>query len=73
MQVFARHLYAHTFVKRAPADLAQICPDCEGEFGSRREAERHLKDEDNRCRNAPKAVHPCAICRGREEEDEAEC
>ena len=69
LRALARHLYAHTFVKRAPADLTQICSDCEGEFGSRAEAERHLADKDNKCRNAPKAVYPCAICRGREGDD----
>ena len=47
-------------------ESGQICSDCEAEFSSRVEAERHLADAGNGCRNAPKAVYPCAVCRGRE-------
>ena len=72
-RAFARHLYAHTFVKRAAADLAQICSDCEAELDCRAAAERHLADAGNGCRNAPKAVYPCVICRGREGRGYMDC
>jgi hypothetical protein len=51
-------------VKRAAADLPQICPDCADEFPSRVEAEKHRNGSD-KCKNVAKAVYPCGMCKGR--------
>ena len=59
---FARHVYAHTFVKQAAEDLGYICSDCGKDFDSKMKVDNHIK-RSKKCLNEPKVVFPCTICK----------
>jgi hypothetical protein len=60
---FARHAYAHTFVKQAPDDLPHICADCGEEFCSKHLADGHVSTAANACLSVPRLFFPCVVCR----------
>ena len=56
----ARHVYAHTFVKKEAEEFCHICADCGVDFPNLIQAQMHLKAK--RCENFPKLVYRCEVC-----------
>ena len=42
-RLFARHLYAHTFLRKTAEEMAHVCSDCDAHFSSKRETTVHLR------------------------------
>lgn len=62
IKCFARHIYAHTFVKKPVEDQRHVCADCGKEFESKSKVDAHVK-RSRKCANTPKVVFACLICR----------
>lgn len=58
---FARHLYAHTFIKVEDEDMPCICIDCGLDFEDKRFLALHL--EEANCSGSSKVLFPCGLCK----------
>lgn len=58
---FARHMYAHTFVKRTQGEEPVICSNCGKEFRNKTIWETHSNRTG--CCGIPKTIFPCAVCK----------
>ncbi len=60
---YARHTYAHTFIKVEDEDFPHMCADCGKDFDTLALAISHQNRQSNkRCKNYPKLVHKCRLC-----------
>ena len=59
---FARHLYAHTFIKIEEEDMPCICTDCGYDFIDRHQLKDHLESNQD-CSGLSKILFPCHLCK----------
>jgi hypothetical protein len=59
---FARHLYAHTFIKKEERDMPCICTSCGQDFPDRDRLEVHLIPDLNCCSGESRVLFPCNLC-----------
>jgi len=64
---FARHLYAHTFIKIEESELPQLCSGCGREFDSRDPLKKHCQESGagTKClgaANSAKVLLKCQLC-----------
>lgn len=58
---YARHLYAHTFIKQEDEDMPCICVSCGQDFLDKHQLNKHLKPE-MECSGLSKFLYPCYFC-----------
>ena len=57
---YARHLYAHTFIKVEDADMPCICITCGQDFPDKYQLDKHLPESN--CSGQAKFLFPCYLC-----------
>ena len=58
---FARHMYAHTFVKKPQDEEPVICSNCGREYRNKSSWETHSNRTG--CCGIPKTIFPCEVCK----------